>query len=217
VGRWDESLAIHEAEIARIEAGVPHYLETQHRQSRSRIRLGRGDLQGALDDTTRAIAAGREARDPQAVLPCLAEHARALSFADRSDEAVGFVDEMIALNGREPSLDWAWWILPAAMILTDAGRAGDVLALGGEELPCRWVRAARRWAADDLEGAADELRDMGAAPDEGYVRLRLAEELIGSGRRTEADPHLDRARALFWAMDATAFLAQADRLLAPPA
>ena len=60
-GRWDESLAIHDAEIARIEAGAPHYLETQHRQSRSRIRVGRGDLAGALEDTERAIEAGREA------------------------------------------------------------------------------------------------------------------------------------------------------------
>ena len=72
-GRWDESLAIHDAEIARIEAGAPHYLETQHRQSRSRIRLGRGDLAGALEDADRAVEAGREAGDPQALLPCLAE------------------------------------------------------------------------------------------------------------------------------------------------
>ena len=217
VGRWDESLAIHDAEVARIEAGAPHYLETQHRQSRSRIRLGRGDVQGALDDTTRAVEAGREARDPQALLPCLAEHARALHFSGRADEAERVVDEIVDLNGGAPSLDWAWWILPATIVLSDAGRADELLGMGGAELPSGWVRAARAWASGNLAGAADELREMGAGPDEGYARLREAQRLVAAGRRDEAEPSLSRALELFRGMGATPLIREAEALLATSA
>ena len=216
-GRWDESLAIHDAEIARIEAGAPHYIETQHRHSRSRIRLGRGDLAGALEDTDRAVEAGREAGDPQALLPCLAERARALLAAGRGEEAEAVVSEILQRNAAEPSLDWAWWILQASIVLTARGRGDDLLALGGESLPSDWVRAARLWASDDFVGAADLLREMGAAPDEAYARMKDAERLIAAGRRPEAEPSLSRALELFRMMGATGSIGEAERLLAPPA
>jgi len=216
-GRWDESLAIHDAEIARIEAGAPHYIETQHRHSRSRIRLGRGDLAGALEDTDRAIEAGREAGDPQALLPCLAERARTLLVAGRGEEAEVVVSEILHRNAAEPSLDWAWWILQASVVLTALGRGDDLLALGGESLPSDWVRAARLWASDDFIGAADLLREMGAAPDEAYARMQHADRLIAAGRRPEAEPTLSRALELFRMMGATGWIGEAERLLAPPA
>lgn len=216
-GRWDASLEIHDAEIARIEGGAPHYLETQHRQSRSRIRLGRGDLAGALEDAERAVAAGREAGDPQALLPCLAERARALLAAGRGEDAEADVSEIVDRNAAEPSLDWSWWILQASMVLTERGRGDDLLALGGEDLPSDWVRAARLWASGDMAGAADVLDEMGAAPDEAYARMKEAERLIAAGRRVDAEPFLSRALELFRTMGATGAIREAERLLAPPA
>jgi class 3 adenylate cyclase/tetratricopeptide (TPR) repeat protein len=216
-GRWDESLAIHDAEIARIEAGAPHYIETQHRHSRSRIRLGRGDLAGALEDADRAIEVGREAGDPQALLPGLAARARALLAAGRGEEAENVVSEILGSNAVEPSLDWSWWILHAAIVLTTQGRGGDLLALGGERLPSDWVRAARLWAAEDIAGAANLLREMGAAADEAYARMWLADRLIAAGHRPEAQPALSRALELFRIMGATAWISEAERLLAPSA
>jgi class 3 adenylate cyclase/tetratricopeptide (TPR) repeat protein len=216
-GRWDTSLEIHDAEIARIEGGAPHYLETQHRQSRSRIRLGRGDVAGALEDAERAVAAGREAGDPQALLPCLAERAKALLAAGRGDEAEADVSEILRRNAAEPSLDWSWWILQAAIVLTEQGRGDDLLALGGEDLPSDWVRAARLWASGDFAGAADLLEEMGAAPDEAYARMKEAERLIAAGRRADAEPSLARALELFRTMGAAGSIREAERLLAPPA
>jgi class 3 adenylate cyclase/tetratricopeptide (TPR) repeat protein len=217
VGRWDASLEIHDAEIARIEGGAPHYLETQHRQSRSRIRLGRGDLAGALEDAERAVATGREAGDPQALLPCLAERARALLASGRGVDAEADVSEILDRSAAEPSLDWAWWILPASIVLTEQGRGDDLLALGGEELPSGWVRAARLWASGDLAGAAELLEEMGAAPDEAYARMKEAERLIAAGRRADAEPFLARALELFRTMGAAGSILEAERLLAPPA
>ncbi|MBA3737106.1 MAG: AAA family ATPase [Actinobacteria bacterium] len=217
VGRWDESLAISDAEIARMEAGAPHYLEVQHRQSRARIRQGRGDVDGAIEDAERAVDVGRAAGDPQALLPALAEWARVLFLTGRVDEAESPIDEILRSIDPDPVMDWAWWIVPAAIVLTDVGRSEDILALGGADLPTRWIQAARLWASGDQAGAADRLEDIGSAGDEAYARVKEAERLIAAGHRAEAEPFLSRALELYRGMGATAFIQEAELLLAPPA
>jgi hypothetical protein len=97
------------------------------------------------------------------------------------------------------------------------GRAADVLALGGEDLPCRWIDAARLWAEGALAEAADRFEEIGSAPDEAYARFKEAERLVAAGSRAEAEPFLSRALELHRAMGATAFIQEAERLLAPPA
>jgi tetratricopeptide (TPR) repeat protein len=217
IGRWDESLEILDAEIARMEAGAPHYLEAQHRPTRARIRGGRGDPEGALEDAERGVEAGRSAGDPQALLPTLAERARVLHLLGHTEEAVGTIEEILASVDRVPVMDRAWWIVPAAIVLSEVGRGQEILALGGEGLPSRWVQAARRWAADDLAGAADLFEEIGSAPDEAYARVKEAERLVATGHRAEAEPFLSRALELYREMGATAFIREAERLLAPPA
>ncbi|HWL90373.1 MAG TPA: hypothetical protein VNP90_03315, partial [Actinomycetota bacterium] len=217
VGRWDESLEILDAEIARMEAGAPHYLEVQHRQTRARIRLGRGDPEGALVDAERGVEVGRSAGDPQALLPTLAERGRVLFLIGRTEEAVASIQEILDSVGPKPAMDWSWWIVPAAVILTEVGRAEELLALGGEDLPSRWIHAGRLWASGDLPGAGDLFDEIGSAPDEAYARVKEAEHLIAAGRRAEAEPFLSRALELYRGMGATAFIKEAERLLAPPA
>jgi class 3 adenylate cyclase/tetratricopeptide (TPR) repeat protein len=217
LGRWDESLAILDAEIARMEAGSPHYLEVQHRQTRARIRVGRGDPVGALADADRGVEVGRSAQDAQALLPNLAERGRILLLIGRHEEAADSIDEILAAADPEPVMDWAWWIVPAAVVLSEIGRAKEILALGGEELPSRWVQAARHWAAGDLVRAADLFEEIGSAPDEAYARTKEAERLISAGQRAAAEPFLSRALELYRGMGATAFIREAEQLLAPPA
>jgi class 3 adenylate cyclase len=216
-GRWDESLEILDAEIARMEAGAPHYLEVQHRQTRARIRVGRGDPVGALADAERGVEVGRSAGDPQALLPTLAERARVQFLTGRTDEAVASIDEILAAVDPEPGMDWAWWIVPTSFVLSDVGRAADVLALGGEDLPCRWIDAARLWASGAFAEAADRFEEIGSAPDEAYARFKEAERLVIAGSRAEAEPFLSRALELYRAMGATTFIQEAERLLATPA
>ena len=134
-GRWDESLAIHDAEIARIEAGAPHYIETQHRHSRSRIRLGRGDLAGALEDADRAVEAGREAGDPQALLPCLAERARTLLVAGRGEEAEAVVSEILRSERRRTVAGLGVVDPPGVRRAHGAGPWRRSPGLGGREPP----------------------------------------------------------------------------------
>ncbi|MGH2679970.1 MAG: hypothetical protein ACRDG8_05725, partial [Actinomycetota bacterium] len=217
IGRWDESLEILDAEIARMEAGAPHYLEVQHRQTRARIRLGRGDPEGALVDAERGVEVGRSARDAQALLPTLAEHGRVLFLMGRTEEAVGPIQEILDGLDPAPMMDWSWWIVPAAIVLSHVGRADEILELGGQELPSRWIRAARLWASGDLARAADVFDEIGSAPDEAHARVREAERLVAAGQRAEAEPYLSRALELYRQMGATVFIRQAERLLAPPA
>jgi class 3 adenylate cyclase/tetratricopeptide (TPR) repeat protein len=217
VGRWDESLAILDAEIARMEAGSPHYLELQHRQTRSRIRLGRGDPAGALADADRGVDVGRSARDPQALLPTLAERGRVLLLIGRTDEAVAAIEEILDHADPTPAMDWAWWIVSAAIVFSEVDRRSEILALGGGHLPSRWIQAARSWAAGDLAAAAERFAEIPSAADEAYARLRHAEQLLDDGRRAEAEPFLDRALELYRGMGATTFLRHAERLLATPA
>jgi tetratricopeptide (TPR) repeat protein len=217
VGRWDESLAIADPEIARIQAGAPHYGEGQHLIARARIRQGRGDVDGAFADTQRAVEVGRIAGDPQSIMPALAERARVLFVAGKVDEAETMVDELLTLVDPRPMMDWSWWFLSAAIILRDLGRGQEILDLGGEDLPTGWVQAARRWATGVVAGAAERLREVGSAPDEAYARFREAERLIADGRRAEAEPFLSRALELHRALGATTFVRAAERLLAPPA
>jgi class 3 adenylate cyclase/tetratricopeptide (TPR) repeat protein len=216
LGRWDESLAIAEAELARMES-TPHYLEVQHRQLRARIRTGRGDPEGALEDAERGVEVGRAAGDPQALLPALAEHGRLLFHTGDLDGAAASIDEILRMIDPSPSMDRAWWIVPATMILTDTGRSEEILGLGGADFPSRWIAAARAWATGDLVDAADRFAEIGTMPDEAYARRREAERLLAAGRRAEAEPFLARALELYRGMGATGFIREAERLLAPPA
>jgi hypothetical protein len=109
------------------------------------------------------------------------------------------------------------FIGPAAVILTEVGRGQEILALGGDGLPSRWIQAARCWALGDLTGAADLFQQIGSAGDEAYARTKHAERLIATGHRAEAEPFLSRALELYREMGATAFIREAERLLAPPA
>ena len=70
-GRWDEALEGEGAFIAECEAGSPHYLEAAARANRAVIREARGDVDGALADSRRAVDLARESGDPQEVLPQL--------------------------------------------------------------------------------------------------------------------------------------------------
>jgi hypothetical protein len=135
----------------------------------------------------------------------------------RTEEAVGSVEEILGSVDPEPSMDWAWWIVPAAIVMSAVGRADEILALGGQELPSRWIHAASLWAAGEVADAADLFDEIGSAGDEAHARVVEAERLIGTGRRAEAEPFLSRALELYRGMGATAFIREAELLLAPPA
>ena len=83
-GRWDEASRLADEFIAETEAGSPFYLESAWRTVRGRIRLGRGDLSGALEDSTKSIDLVQSGQDPQLRDPVFIFAANALIKAGRN-------------------------------------------------------------------------------------------------------------------------------------
>ncbi len=73
-GRWDEAAEAADGFIVEC-ASSPHYAEGTVRDARASIRLGRGDLDGAAEDTELALDQARRIKDPQKLLPQLASAA----------------------------------------------------------------------------------------------------------------------------------------------
>jgi len=92
---------------------------------------------------------------------------------------------------------------------------GDVVNTAGVQT--LWHEGARRIASGDLVGAAEVYAEITSVPDEAYARLRAAEQLVGSGRRAEADAQLRLAMPVFAQLGATGWRAQAESLLAASA
>ena len=110
-GRWDAAVRGIEQFLAAVEAGSPHFVESPARQLRGLIRLGRGDLTGALADASDAVACARQRDDPQVLLSTLAFHGHALLAGGQVGEAAARADEVLAIlaergaEAAEPELD----------------------------------------------------------------------------------------------------------------
>jgi tetratricopeptide (TPR) repeat protein len=197
------------------EAGSPHYHESEYRAIRALIRLARGEIADALDDSEKALAVARRAKDPQALSPALSCRARVLFEAGRATEADAAVDELLTelgdAIGRISNVDIAWMVAPL-------GRRDAFLAaverIGRQS---RWLDAAKAIADDDFEGAADLFGEIGTAPNEALARLRAAQRLVEQSRRGEADAHLQKALAFFRSVGATRYVREGEALLAASA
>src|SRR5207302_9243390 len=100
-------------------ASSPHYLETLAREVRAKIRIGRGDLEGALDDSTRSLKLGRQIKDPQSLLPCLLQCSRCYALLGRLDEAHAFAAEAIQLVDEH--VGYSTWVAQWIPVVREVG------------------------------------------------------------------------------------------------
>jgi class 3 adenylate cyclase/tetratricopeptide (TPR) repeat protein len=217
-GRWDQASRGLDEQIDELEV-KGFWMETPCRWLRGRIRLGRGDLTGALDDLERAIVRARLGKDPQLMWPVLSFGARVYASSD-ADRAIAFMNELLS--------EWkalAYAIPMASDWLGDLAIGLDALDLAEELVEAAaaaksinpWLEAAGAYAAGDFAGAGDVYGRIGALPDEAYARLRAARALVEDGRRAEADLQLERSLAFFRRADATAYVREGEALLAASA
>ena len=75
-GEWDEAAALLEKMLAGVATGSGHYLEAAWRDTRARIRLARGDTDGAEEDASVALDRAQVTGDAQLVIPMIALRAR---------------------------------------------------------------------------------------------------------------------------------------------
>jgi class 3 adenylate cyclase/tetratricopeptide (TPR) repeat protein len=211
-GEWNESLALAD-EVIAAAAGSPHYQAGVARGLRSEILLSRGDLDGALTESERALELAREAGDAQVVGPALLQRANALAAAGRLEEIDALLEEI--LRDHDLTDPWQNRLAP---LLVELGRSQEFIAALGDDAPATpWVEAARSLALDDFEKAAGIFGEIGARAVQAQVQVLHAEELVREGRRSEADAELSRALAYFRSIRAAAYEHRSEALLAATA
>jgi DNA-binding SARP family transcriptional activator/class 3 adenylate cyclase len=218
-GRWDAALRGADEFLAESEAGSRHFMEVECRLVRGRIRLARGDRDGALQDAATAVELGKQAREPQALQPALAFQARAM-LADASvEKASRLASELLAMLARQRSVgaepDWSGDL---AIVLQALGRGSELVKLAARiTTPTPWLRAATALATGEFVQAADLYAEIGSRPDEAYTRLRAAQQLVAGEQQIEASEQLEQALVFYREVRASAYLRQAEALLAASA
>ena len=214
-GRWDETVTLADQLITEVAGGQPHRMEFDALLGRTWVRLGRGEIDGAADDSARFLEFAREtAKDPQSVFPAIALRARVLVSAGQEEEAAGLVTELLDDWTETGGMLASFWTADLAFVLSALGR-GDELAetAAAAKMPTRWLEAAKAYAGGEFERAADLYCEIGTLPDEAFARLRAAEALVALGRRSEADLQLRRALAFYRRIAATAYVREGEALL----
>jgi class 3 adenylate cyclase/tetratricopeptide (TPR) repeat protein len=213
-GHWDESLQIVEQTLA--DVGPTHALSRWAYEVRGRIRLARDDVAGAVLDAERNLELGRQAKDPQTVIPALAFAARAFFEAGREEDAACLLDELLEQEFANRRAGWSTSDLP--WVFAALGRSSDLAEhLKATTMPTRWTEAAAAILEGDHLDAAQIFVDMGHLPGEAGARLRAAEQLVAEGRRAEADEQLRKALAFYKSVGATRHIREGEALLAASA
>jgi class 3 adenylate cyclase/tetratricopeptide (TPR) repeat protein len=216
-GRWDESAALIDETLA--EVGPRHALSRYAYEMRGRIRLGRDDVDGAVEDAERSLSLGRQGKDPQTLLPALSFAALAMLEVGRPKESADLADELLDLNVAEhriphhvtPVFELAW-------VLAGLGRSDElVAAIDRVAIRTPWLDAADALARGDFLRAAEIYAQIGTRANEAYTRLRAAAQLVDAGRRGDADQQLRPALAFWRSVAAKRYVREGEALLAATA
>jgi len=211
-GDWDEALRRADEFIAECEAS-PHYLETDVRGFRGRIREGRNDVEGGLADYRRGVALARETQDPQELLPQLGAAALAFETHGRPEEARALAREVVELARAYPP-DAVWGLTYEFLFSRVAIDFDSELreALEGAP-PWPWKDLAFACLDRHFVRAAEMWAEAGSPTWEARLRLRAAEELIETGRRAAGEAELAKALAFYRTVSATFFINRCEALL----
>ena len=193
-GDWDAALNDADAHLAGVEFRSEHWIDADVHVVRGRVRLLRGDSQGALADSAEALRLARRSGEPFALFPALAFYARV--GAGSGEPAREHLREYLALlDDAQPF--WAGRSLPDAVAAAAALGASDDLRslLAAAPLRSRWFDAAEAQLAEDHPTAAERYAAIGSRPDEASERLRAAEAAEAAGRADEANEQRTRASA----------------------
>jgi hypothetical protein len=218
-GRWDAALRGADDFLAESEPGLRDFLEVGCRLVRGRIRLARADRDGALQDAAAAGQFARQTKEPQILQPALAFQARAVLAAGSVEKASGLASELLAMLARQRAVvaepDWSGEL---AIVLQALKRGADLVNFAAQvTTPTPWLEAATAVAMGEFKRAADLYAEIGSLPDEAFARLRAAEHLLATGQRAEGNTQLQRAVAFYRKAQATAYVREAEALLAASA
>jgi tetratricopeptide (TPR) repeat protein len=210
MGDWDDALRLADTFLAELAPGSGRYV-AEPLWVRGSIRLGRGDIDGALADVELSLTASREQSYPGAA-QVLGLLALVLIDAGRDDEAAEVADELLRMAAEEEDIGVVSEAVVSAALL-ELGRAQELRATL-EGLPgTPWTVAARHAADGQFKAAAEVYARAGIRTAEAWARLRAAERLAGESRREDANKELEKALAFYRSVGATHFIQKAEALL----
>ena len=203
-GRWDDTLAIADAFLDECDAGHLHVQEAGMRTIRAWIRLGRGDPEGALADTERALTLARDDRATEEVVEQVTYTVSLLVALGRIDQAREITDEILA---RGPTI--------VARHGSDLIYVADQIGRGDAVRDClkgALPRAGYRMVAfefamtGDLVKAAGRAREAGFRSTEAYIRTEAGRQLLEKGLHAQANEQFGQALAFYDSVGATKFI-----------
>jgi class 3 adenylate cyclase/tetratricopeptide (TPR) repeat protein len=211
-GDWEELLA--RAEQMLDNTATPTLMAIDAYIFRARLRLAKGHLEGALEDSAKMVELARVQGDPQVAFPALATRARVLYEAGQHPAAGDALDELLARWRESPSSAAGPWVVEIAQVLEGLGRGSELGEASSQvRLRTRWLSGAEALAAGDAVRAAEIYGGMGARADSALTRLRAAELLVAAGRRDDAEAQLALALDFFRAAGAERYVREAETLL----
>jgi class 3 adenylate cyclase/tetratricopeptide (TPR) repeat protein len=215
-GRWDAALRGADEFLAESEAGSRAFMEVGCRLLRGRIRLARGDRDGALQDAAIAVELAKQTREPQMLQPVLAFQARVVLAAGSIEKASGLASELLAMLAQQRSVaaepDWSGEL---AIVLQALGRGAELLGFVAQVTALTpWLHAATAVAMEEFGRAADLYAEIGSRPDEAFARLSDGRWLLANGRKAEGNVQLGRAMAFYRQVRASVYLREGETLLA---
>jgi class 3 adenylate cyclase/tetratricopeptide (TPR) repeat protein len=212
LGRWDDALVLADEFVTECEAGSPHVLEAHVREVRANMRLGRGDIEGGLDDSGRALALARQVGDMDLLGAALSVRGAMCAVLDRWPEAHEIASELVTLAPEMPRGIAAFGLLaPYADRLHELGAIHTMLE---GWTPDVWTDQIRYALEGDLIAAADLLAALPSVTLESRMRMAAGERLLAERRLAEGTQQLLASLAFHRSVGATYWIRRAEDLLA---
>ena len=197
IGDWDSSLRRCDAFIAECEAGSAHASEAIAQQTRAQILLGRDDLKGAMQASSRNLEMTREIG--RAAVGAYLLAARMSYELGRLDDArAALLTALEKTNPMHSHVTVGFVLLAQSVGLAD--RVDEFLGRVGSGA---WLEIARLVAAGTFTESARRLDEGGFVSLAAQVRLRSGE-----------DEQLEKAVDFFASVGATRYLTRAEAQLA---
>jgi tetratricopeptide (TPR) repeat protein len=213
LGRWDEALDLIDSFDAAPEGA--RYQLSSVRCVLADVLAARDRPDEALDVIREVVTLARPSMDPQAVWPSIVVLSRLARERGLRAEAESALDEVTeTIVASESAGDAQQWHIDLVLLLVAADRFEDAIAIVERLAAGVWRDACTAVLEERHADAVDIVERTGEQPLQAQLRRRAAAILVAQGRLAEAQEQLDRARAFWQSVGATAFLRKADQILA---
>jgi tetratricopeptide (TPR) repeat protein len=213
LGEWDDALDNVEEMFASVTAA--RYQEPAARQIRGQILEARGNVADARDDLEKALVLSREFDDAQTLWPALIASAASLRRHGEREQSLSQLEEVVtAMQASESIGEVQEWHVELVAELREAGLVDAARQVAARMPEGVWGEAGRAVAEGSYGEAAETIEAVGNRRVPADLRVLAARSLAAEGRIGEAEAHLEAARAFYRKVGATAFLAEADAIVA---